>query len=309
MVSECERITALVTDIQGYSIHDGPGIRTLVFLKGCRLDCHWCSNPECISSRSEVGFIGSLCTKCGECIGVCREGALSAEEGQLPRIDRALCSGCGSCAEACGRKALVVYGKRMSVAEVFGAVERDRMFYESSAGGLTVSGGEPLLQPVFVSALFKRCHEVGIHTCIETSGHAPTPALRQVLPHADHVLFDLKLQDLNEHRRYTGKSNRLIHKNAKLVAESRADVLFRMPLIPRVNDNRQNVQETANFLHALGEGRRALQLMPYHRLGAGKYESLGRPYRLSALVSPKPELVERVRQLFTEGGVKCTVSE
>jgi pyruvate formate lyase activating enzyme len=203
----------------------------------------------------------------------------------------------------------VVYGKRMSVDEVFGAVERDRTFYESSGGGVTVSGGEPLLQPTFVSALFERCREAGIHTCIETSGHAPEAALRQVIPHVDHVLFDLKLQDPNAHRRYTGRANGLIRKNAGIVAESAAEVLFRMPLIPGINDGRQNTQETADFVCSLGGRRRAVQLMPYHRLGKGKYESLDRPYRLSTLVSPKPEHVEQVRQIFVASGVECTVSE
>jgi pyruvate formate lyase activating enzyme len=310
LVSErSKRAAALVTDIQGFSIHDGPGIRTLVFLKGCGLDCWWCSNPECISPRTEVGLIGNLCTKCGECAGVCPEGALSWEAGGLPQIDRALCTGCGSCADACSYKALVVYGKRMSVDEVFRAVERDRMFYESSGGGVTVSGGEPLLQPGFVRALFERCREAGIRTCIETSGHAPEAALRQVVPHVDHVLFDLKLQDLNAHRRYTGRANGLIRKNARIVAESAAEVLFRMPLIPGINDGPQNIQETADFVRSLGGRRRAVQLMPYHRLGRGKYESLDRPYRLSTLVSPKPEHVEQVRQIFAASGVECTVSE
>ena len=309
MVNEREHATALVTDIQGYSIHDGPGIRTLVFLKGCGLDCWWCSNPECISPRSEVGLIKNLCTKCGECGGVCREDALSWETGGLPQIDRARCTGCGACVEACSQKALVMYGTRMSVDQVFGAVERDRMFYESSGGGVTVSGGEPLLQPIFVSALFERCREAGIHTCIETSGHAPTAALRQVVPHTDHVLFDLKLQAVNAHRRYTGKSNRLILKNAEVVAESAAEVLFRAPLIPGINDGRQNIQETADFVRSLEGSRRAVQLMPYHRLGRGKYESLDRPYRLSRLVSPKPEQVEQARQIFVANGVECTVSE
>jgi pyruvate formate lyase activating enzyme len=309
LASERERASALVTDIQGFSIHDGPGIRTLVFLKGCRLDCWWCSNPECISPRPEVGLIRSLCTQCGECAEVCHENALSWEAGGLPQIDRSCCTGCGSCADACSYKALVRYGKNMSVDEVFGAVERDRMFYESSGGGLTVSGGEPLLQPGFLRALLQRCREAGIHTCIETSGHAPEAALRQVLPHVDHVLFDLKLQDLSAHRRYTGRPNGLIRKNARIVAESAAEVLFRMPLIPGINDGRQNIQETADFVRSLGGRRRAVQLMLYHRLGKGKYESLDRPYRLTTLVSPKPKHVEQVRQIFAASGVECSVSE
>jgi len=162
----------LVTNIQGYSIHDGPGIRTVVFLKGCGLECQWCSNPECISSQPEVGFIKVLCTKCGKCAGVCPEEALTCEAGQLPRIDRERCLGCGACSSVCDYKAIVLYGKSMSAGEVFDAVNRDKMFYDASGGGVTVSGGEPLLQPQFVCDLFEKCRRASIHTCLETSGYA-----------------------------------------------------------------------------------------------------------------------------------------
>jgi pyruvate formate lyase activating enzyme len=217
--------------------------------------------------------------------------------------------GCGSCASACSYQALVAYGKRMSVEDVFALVERDRMFYDSSGGGLTVSGGEPLLQPGFVRELFERCREAGIHTCVETSGHAPAQALREVLPHSDYVLFDLKLQDPPAHQRHTGRSNELIRGNARIAAESEVEILFRMPLIPGINDDRQNIQDTADLLLSLRGPRRALQLMPYHRLGKGKYESLDRPYRLADTPSPNAEQVERVRMMFVNRGVECTVSE
>jgi pyruvate formate lyase activating enzyme len=281
----------------------------VVFLKGSPLACWWCSNPECISPRAEVGLIKNLCTCCGECAGVCPEDALSWAEGRPPDIDRARCTGCGECAQACSYKALVVYGKLMSVDEVYAVVERDRMFYESSGGGVTLSGGEPLLQRGFVLPMLERCREAGIDTCIETSGQAPAAALRQAVERADHVLFDLKAHDPSTHRRYTGRSNVLIRGNARMVAEGAGDVLFRMPLVPGVNDSPEEVQETADFVRNLAGKRRAVQLMPYHRLGTGKYESLDQPYRLSALVPHTPEQVERVRQVFVASGVECTVSE
>jgi pyruvate formate lyase activating enzyme len=301
--------SALVTNIQGYSIHDGPGIRTVVFLKGCGLECWWCSNPECISARPEIGFLRTLCGECGECGGVCPNGALVAEAGQVPRIDRQRCSGCGTCASACSRGALVLYGKPMTVDEVFAAVKGDKMFYDASGGGVTISGGEPLLRPGFVRSLFEQCREAGIHTCLETSGYAGKPALAQVLSFTDYVLYDLKLQDSRRHREYAGKANTLIRANAIVAARSGVEVLFRMPLIPGINDGDENIAETAAFLRSLGDPPPGLQLMPYHRFGTGKYESLDRPYHLGDVPSPAPESTARILQAFEAHGLACTVSE
>jgi len=243
----------LVTNIQGYSIHDGPGIRTVVFLKGCGLECQWCSNPECISLQPEVGFFKSLCTKCGECADICPYGALIYEAGELPRIDRELCTGCGACSSVCFYKAIVLYGESMDAEEIFDAVNRDAMFYQASGGGVTVSGGEALMHPQLVCDLFEKCRQAGIHTCIETSGYAAESALRQVIPYTDYILYDLKIMNSEKHRQYTGKPNDLILDNAKIAATSGIETLFRMPLIPGINDDLQNIRETADFLHEFGD--------------------------------------------------------
>ena len=299
---------AMVTNIQGYSIHDGPGIRTTVFFKGCNLACQWCCNPECICPRPEVGLIKTLCTKCGKCAAVCPEEALVFEADELPRIDRQRCTGCGECVSVCNYKALVLYGRQMSVQEVFDAVRRDDLFYRASGGGVTVSGGEPLLYPQFVRSLFDQCRKAGIHTCLETSGYAPASALRQVLPSTDYVLHDLKHLNSNIHRQFTGKPNSLVLANAKLVVDSGVEVLFRMPLIPGINDSSQNVQETAAFLKGLGSSAHRIELLPYHRLGQSKYEALGRPYPMHGLLPPEPAYVESVKQAFEECGIRCSVS-
>jgi pyruvate formate lyase activating enzyme len=301
-------MSALVTNIQGYSIHDGPGIRTVVFLKGCGLECRWCSNPECISLKPEISLFKSLCTRCGKCAGVCPENALVMDTDRPPRIDRKRCTGCGLCSSVCYYQALVMNGKQMSLETVFDAVKRDAMFYQPSGGGVTVSGGEVLLQPQFVSSLLDICRRSGIHTCIETSGYGPESALQQMLPFLDYVLFDLKHLNSKVHRQYTGQTNELILANARTVAQNRAEFLFRMPLIPNVNDDQENIQQTAEFLHALGQRASKIELMPYHRLGTGKYESLDLTYQMPELMAPEPEQLERVKNAFQEMGIACTIS-
>ncbi len=298
----------LVTNIQGYSIHDGPGIRTVVFMKGCGLECQWCSNPECISSQAEIGLIKNLCTKCGKCAEACPNNALSCVENNFPHIDRTRCTGCGACSLACSYKALVLYGKSMTAEEIFDAVKRDKMFYDASGGGVTVSGGEALLQPELVYELFKKCREASIHTCIETAGFAAEKNLRKVLPVSDYVLYDLKLMDPEKHLMYTGQLNGLILSNAKTVIESGVETKFRMPLIPGINNDEKNILETAQFLQQLGEKALKIELMPYHRLGKGKYESLGKRYPLPEIVTPAPEDIKRAQQLFEDKDIVCTVS-
>jgi pyruvate formate lyase activating enzyme len=301
-------MSGLVTNIQGYSIHDGPGIRTVVFLKGCSLECQWCSNPECISPRPEVGLYKTLCTGCGKCAEVCPESALVFKANKPPLINRERCTGCGLCVSECPYQALVIYGKSMNAEEIFDAVYRDKMFYDSSGGGVTVSGGEALLQPQLVYELFTKCRKAGIQTCIETSGHAGALALRQVLPDADYVLFDFKQMDPDKHRRYTGKSNDLILSNAKIAIESGKETLFRMPLLPGINDEPQNIKDTADFLHGLGKKACRIELMPYHRLGKGKYESLDKKYTLSDVLAPEPELIDSVKKAFENYGIACLIS-
>lgn len=297
----------LVTNIQGYSIHDGPGIRTVVFFKGCRLECRWCSNPECISPLPEVGFIKKLCTRCGKCAEVCSKGALSIIEG-IPHIDRKLCSGCGDCSLICADKAIIQYGKPMNAEEIYNAVIKDKIFYDSSGGGVTVSGGEALLKPRLVYELFTECREAGIHTCIETSGCVSASAICMVLPVTNFVLFDLKLMDTGKHVQYTGQPNDLILSNARIIIENNTETLFRMPLIPGINDDLQNINDTAEFLHNLGNNACRIELMPYHQLGKGKYESLDRNFNMPDISLQKPEQLELIKQIFEDSGINCKIS-
>jgi pyruvate formate lyase activating enzyme len=298
---------ATVTNIQGFSLHDGPGIRTVVFFKGCPLSCQWCANPECFSREPQIGFIKALCAVCGKCSEICTQNAIRHEE-DMHRIDYSRCAACGNCLDHCSYGALVRYGESMTVSEVWNAVVCDKMFYDSSGGGITVSGGEPLLWSKFVRELFELCHKEFIDTCMETCGFADRQALLDVIPVTDHFLFDLKHMNSEVHRRHTGSPNSQILKNAALALEHGADVLFRQPLIPGINDSVTNIEATADFLISLGKRAARLQLMPYHRMGQSKYHALNMPCIMEELAAVNDEQVEAVRKVYITRGIDCTIS-
>lgn len=297
----------LVTNIQGFSIHDGPGIRTVVFFKGCSLSCRWCANPECISGKVQTGFIKTLCRNCGKCLEVCPENAIrDTNDGH--RIDYTKCTSCGICVKNCPHGALVTYGRPMTAANVFDAVRKDKIFYNSSGGGVTASGGEPLLRADFIRELFGMCRDDGIDTCIETCGFAGRDALIKVIPVTDHFLFDLKHMDADIHKRYTGHDNDLILSNARFIAEQGADIVFRQPLIPGVNDTAENIQATSDFIKDLGRKDIRLELMPYHKMGSGKYYALNMEYPMGDLAAAETEEVEKVRKAYEDRGTDCKIS-
>lgn len=306
-MKEAAAPSAVITNIQGFSIHDGPGIRTVVFFKGCPLACRWCANPECIAAPPQMGFIATLCTHCGQCRDACTNGSLAYPE-DTPHIDHARCTACGACRDRCYYGALVRYGASMTVDEVWDAVRRDRIFYDTSGGGVTASGGEPLLWAGFIRELFALCRGEGIDTCMETCGCADPEALLQVLPWTDRVLFDLKLMDPQAHKTFTGMSNGRILENAALVLEHGTDVIFRQPLIPGISDSRQNIDATAAFLAGLGPRAGRLELMPYHRMGQSKYKALGMPYLLEELGMASEEQAETIKNAYSSRGIQCTIS-
>jgi pyruvate formate lyase activating enzyme len=298
-------ISGTIFNIQKFSVHDGPGIRTTVFMKGCPLQCRWCSNAESMSPDPEPGIIRERCDGCGDCVGVCPEEAVRLNDS-IVMIDRSRCNACGACADICPTDAITIYGRNITVDEAFGEVLKDKTYYSGSDGGVTVSGGEPLRQAGFVKELFKRCKEEGIKTCLDTCGYASSENLAALLPYTDTILFDLKHMDDEKHRHFTGVSNGIIKENAVVAAKSDASILFRIPLIEGVNSTEDNIRETARFIESL-EGEYSVEFLPYHRLGIGKYRTLDRQYPGTEFSTPSEEKMDTLKRIFVEYGIRCTV--
>jgi pyruvate formate lyase activating enzyme len=285
-------VTGIVFDIKKFSIHDGPGIRTTVFFKGCPLRCTWCHNPESQSLARERMFRASRCIRCGGCLATCSQGAISWN-GRLPVTDDAKCTLCGDCVGACFAEAREIVGQEMSVAQVMAEVERDVAFYDQSGGGVTFSGGEPLTQPDFLLALLRACQEQEIHTVLDTCGYAAWETLDRVRGYVDLFLYDLKVMDDAKHRQFTGVSNERILGNLRALAERGHKIILRMPVIPGVNDDEESVRQIGRFAASLPQVRR-VDLLPYHHTAADKYERLERAY---ALVDARPLSDKRMADL------------
>ncbi|HBB15833.1 MAG TPA: glycyl-radical enzyme activating protein [Syntrophus sp. (in: bacteria)] len=263
--------SGVVFNIQRFSIHDGPGIRTTVFLKGCPLRCFWCQNPESQSGRPEIVFDRRKCTLCGACYAACPHGAIALEAGR-PVFDRRICKGCGQCAVVCPSEARRLSGTRMTVEEVIREVLKDAKFYENSGGGVTLSGGEPLAQPEFARLLFKGCKQAELHTTLDTCGWAPWPDIEKLLEVVDLVLFDIKHLDASMHREAAGHDNLLILENARKISKLKP-MRIRVPLVPGFNDSPEAVSAIAAFVKS-ELGSRDIDLLAYNRMGEVKYDFL-----------------------------------
>jgi len=292
-----------VFNVQGYSIHDGPGIRTTVFLKGCPLHCLWCQNPESQRATPELFFDAERCIGCGACARVCPTAAVQLRDGRA-HTDRSRCDGSGHCVAACPSGARSVAGQAMSVDEVFEAVAADRLFYERSGGGVTLSGGEPLAQPQFAAELLQRCRQAGIHTALDTCGHAAWSSAAKVLAHVDLVLYDFKHMDPLQHQRLTGVRNELILANALRVHhELKIPLLARVPVIPGCNDDAHNLQATARFIAEQLSPSVPVHLNAYHRFGQSKVERLQRPGPAFTAAVPEPQRMDEIRRGFESFGL------
>lgn len=273
----------LIFNIQGYSVHDGPGIRTELFMKGCPLSCEWCSNPEGMRVYPETGVDGSKCIgldNCQQCLKACKQEALLVSaENKIVAIDRDKCIHCQSCAARCPSGALKPWGIRYSVDEIMERVLKDKVFFDTTGGGVTISGGEALLQKDFVIEVFKRCKEFGIHTCLESALHVPSEVVEEVLPYADMVISDIKSMNAEVHKARCGVEPSLIHKNLKIVAQSGTDLVIRTPVLKGFNATDDDIKAIGQFiLDELDNKVVQYQLLPYRVMGTEKYKSLNRPY-------------------------------
>jgi pyruvate formate lyase activating enzyme len=292
----------VVFDIKHYAIHDGPGIRTTVFLKGCPLDCAWCHNPESKRPQPEFMWWPTRCIGCRSCVEGCPEGAVAI--GDRLVIDEELCVGCGSCVEGCYAEALELVGGEMSVEEVMEEVRRDSEFYRESGGGVTFSGGEPLMQPAFLAELLAACKGEGLHTAVDTSGHADPAALEAIMGNTDLFLYDLKHMDPEQHKRYVGASNELILSNLALLRGKA--VVIRAPIVPGVNDDEENVRRMGEYVSSLGFSD--VCLLPYHKVGAEKAQRLNRETGPQFLAeAPTEASLDRLSGVLKEYGLQVKI--
>lgn len=295
-------VRGLVFNIQKFSLHDGSGIRTLVFLKGCPLSCHWCANPEGQAFEPELAYRAERCigqAECDRCRAVCEAEAIRFRQDGKIQIDRGLCTACGECVEVCPSKALELFGKPMSVEELIRVVEEDGSFYARSGGGVTLSGGEPLSQTRFVLDFFKKARARGIHTALETSGLCRWEDLEEVCRWVNQVFFDVKTLDRERHEAGTGVGNERILENLRRLCETfpTLPVTVRTPVIPGFNDSPDDIRSIAAFVGRL-PGTVSYELLPFHRFGEGKYEQLGRACPYSGLEPPGKDRMEDLRQIL-----------
>ncbi len=291
-----EYMRGLVYDIQRYSVDDGPGIRTLVFMKGCPLRCEWCANPESQSGEPQVMYYQEICKGCGKCLASCPKNCIKEHPVYGLVIDEAKCDNCGICVNSCYYGARKLIGKLMSVDEVIEIIMKDIDFYINSGGGVTISGGEPLMQYCFVKNLLIKCKKNGINTAIETCGYAEWEAFESVLPYLDLIFFDYKHFDPLIHKKFTGRSNELIKNNLIKLKEKFKNIIVRIPYIPGFNSSLEDLEKMFCDIEAMD--LKNVEVLPYHRIGREKYSGLGREYLFDDL---KPVLAKDIKYLIDIG--------
>lgn len=307
MIDDLPSTRGVIFNVQHYSIHDGPGIRTTVFFKGCPLRCLWCQNPESQVVQPELFFNAERCQGCAKCVEVCPQQAISIVNGKS-RTDRNLCKTSGECVQVCPNDARNIMGKYVTAGEVFKQVAADAIFYQRSGGGMTISGGEPLTQPQFAISLLNLAHDAAIHTTLDTTGYASWESARRVFEHVDLVLYDFKHMDPIAHKKLTGVTNELILDNAiKIRQELGVAMLARVPIAPGFNDSIENITATAKFIATELDDSVKVHLLPYHRLGEAKYERLEKPSQATSFQVPTDEHVLELKSIVESFGLDVVI--
>ena len=298
-------VQGCVFDIKRYAIHDGPGIRTTVFFKGCPLKCRWCHNPESWRPDPEPGIRRARCIRCGRCVEACASGAVSIVEGQ-PVTDPTICTLCGECIGACSAGAREVIGRQMAAAEVMDEIERDVIFYDTSGGGATFSGGEPLAQSEFLLAMLDMCRQRQVHTAVDTSCYSPPEVIDAVAERANLFLCDLKHMDTNVHERFTGVGNSLILDNIRRISQAGREIIIRFPIIPGFNDDAGNIDATAAFAASLPNVS-CIDILPYNRGGVEKSERLAWGIEIAQAETPDRDKVKSIAERLNDCGLKVRI--
>jgi pyruvate formate lyase activating enzyme len=299
-------ISGLIFDIKRYAIHDGPGIRTTVFFKGCPLRCQWCHNPESFSAKSQLMYRANRCIACGQCVQACPEKAIQRQEDGKISISWPRCTACRACVKVCPCGALELVGKKMTVTQVMQEITKDVIFYDQSGGGVTFCGGEPLAQPEFLLALLKQCRKMNIHTAVDTSCFAKREIISDIMDMTDLFLCDIKHQDSFKHKEFTGVENTIILDNIRYLSENGRSIVIRIPIIPGFNDQPETIESLGKLIKEMKNIQR-IDLLPYNSGGCHKSERIGLDYSLKEIREPDSKVMRNLADILETMGFKVHI--
>jgi pyruvate formate lyase activating enzyme len=298
-------INGLIFDIKRFAVHDGPGIRTTIFLKGCPLSCWWCHNPEGLSNSQEIIYYDYKCMNCDKCINICQQNALEEKNNKIVRNHK-ICASCGNCVEICPTASQQIIGQKISAENTIKEIEKDRIFFETSNGGVTFSGGEPLMQHEFLKETLKLCKKRSIHTALDTSGFCHSDVFNTLIKFNDLFLYDLKIIDDQQHKKYTGVSNKKIIKNLDILQKKEKDIIIRFTIVKGITDTKENLRDIINLVSSF-EKIKGIDLLPFHNVNE-KYQRIGKQNKLKDIKPPSSNDIKRIKKQFEQKDLNVRIS-